>query len=122
MLIIKNRIAGGAVPAYTFVKPGGTAGTAVQATAATDKVIGVSTDVDSVLGERMDVIHLGPAKVIAGAAFADGDLLMSDASGRAILAAAAAGSNVRICAQAREAATAAGDIVEVNIFPASFQG
>jgi hypothetical protein len=122
MLLIKNRIASGAVGAYLIVKPGATAGTAAQAAAATDKVIGVTTDVAAADGERMDVIHLGEGKVVAGAAFADGDQLMSDANGRAITAAAAAGANVRTIGYAREAASAAGDICEMTVQPGVFQG
>lgn len=120
--MMKNYVAGGAIPAYSPVKYGGTAGQVVVANAAADKVIGVSTDVDAVLGERVDVIHFGEGKVLAGAAFAAGDLLTADATSRGIVAAAAAGANVRTFGQAREAATAAGDIVEVMVLPGVFQG
>lgn len=122
MLLTKNRKAGAAIAAYTIVKPDATAGQVVAAAAAADKAIGVTTDVAASAGERADVIMLGDAKVVAGAAFADGDLLMSDASGRAIVAAAAAGANVRTIGVAREAASAAGDIVEINVQPGVFQG
>lgn len=122
MSITKNYVAAAAIAAYTIVKPDAAAGKVVAAAAAADKLIGVTTDVDAVLGERADVIHLGEAKVVAGAAFAAGDLLMSDASGRAIVAAAAAGANVRTVGYAREAATALGDIVEIVVQPGVFQG
>ena len=122
MLLTKNFTANGAVPAYTIVKPDAAAGKVIAAAAGADKVFGVSTDVDAVLGERIDVILLGDARVIAGAAFAAGDLLMADASGRAILAAAAAGANVRTIGIAREAAAALGDIVEIVVQPGVFQG
>lgn len=122
MLLTKNRLTAGVIAAYCIVKPGGTAGTVVAAAAGADKVIGVTTDVDAVSGERADVIHLGEAKVVAGAAFADGDLLMADANGRAITAAAAAGTNVRTVGYAREAASAVGDICEIVVQPGVFQG
>lgn len=122
MLFIKNYLAAAAIAAYTIVKPDAAAGKVVAAAAAADKVIGVTTDVDAILGERADVIHLGEGKVVAGAAFAAGDQLMSDASGRAIVAAAAAGANVRTVGYAREAATALGDIVEIVVKPGVFQG
>ena len=122
MLCIKNYLTAGVIPAYTIVKPGGTAYTVVAAAAASDKTIGVTTDVDSVSGERADVIQVGEAKVVAGAAFAAGDLLMSDASGRAIVAAAAAGTNVRTIGYAQQAASALGDICEIIVQPGVFQG
>lgn len=122
MLTIKNYVAGGAIPAYTPVKFTANPGEVAVAVAASDKVIGVTTDVVSALGDRVDVIHLGPAKVVAGAAFAAGDLLMANASSQAIVAAAAAGTNVRTFGEAREAATAANDIIEIVVLPGSFQG
>lgn len=122
MLMTKNYVAAAAIPAYTIVKPDAAAGKVAAAAAAADKLIGVTTDVDAVLGERADVIHLGEAKVVAGAAFAAGDLLMSDASGRAIVAAAAVAANVRTVGYAREAALALGDIVEIVVQPGVFQG
>lgn len=122
MLVIRNYTANGAVPAYTIVKPDAVAGKVVAGAAAADKVFGVSTDVDAALNDRIDVVHSGDARVLAGAAFAAGDLLMSDASGRAILAAAAAGVNVRTIGTSRELASAAGDIVEIMVAPGVFQG
>lgn len=122
MLLIKNYLTAAIIAAYTIVKPGGTDFTVVPGAAAGDKVFGVTTDVDAVSGEPADVIHLGEAKVLAGAAFAAGDPLMSDASGRAILAAAAAGTNVRTVGYARQSALAVGDIVEIVVQPGVFQG
>lgn len=118
----KNYLAGGAIPAYTPVKFSANPGEVVAAVAATDKVIGVTMDVAVVAGERVDVIHLGEAKVVAGAAFAAGDLLMASAGSQALVAAAAAGANVRVFGEARELASAQGDIVEIVVFPSMFQG
>lgn len=120
--MMKNYVAGGAIPAYTPVKFTANPGEVVVATAAADKVIGVSTDVASLSGERVDVIMSGQAKVVAGAAFAQGDLLMANAASKGIVAAAGAGANVRTFGMAREAAAADGDIVEINVTPGSFQG
>jgi hypothetical protein len=122
MLTIKNFLAGAAIAAYTPVKFTANPGEVTPAVAAGDKVIGVTTDVASALGDRVDVIMTGPAKVVAGAAFAAGDLLMANASSQAIVAAAAAGANVRTFGLAREAASAAGDVCEINVTPGSFQG
>jgi hypothetical protein len=47
---------------------------------------------------------------------------MSDASGRAITAAAGAATNVRTAGIAQESASAAGDVVRMLIVPGSFQG
>lgn len=122
MLVIKNYITSSVIPAFTIVKPGGTAYQVAAAAAAADKVIGVTTDVDAVSGERADVIALGEGKVVAGAAFAAGDLLMADASGRGITAAAAAGTNVRTVGYAVQAASALGDVCEIMVQPGVFQG
>jgi hypothetical protein len=122
MLTIKNFVAGGALPAYSPVKFTANAGEVVAAVAAGDKVIGVTTDTVAANGERVDVVMFGPAKVVAGAAFAAGDLLMANATSQGIAAAAAAGANVRTFGIAREAAAAANDIVEINVTPGSFQG
>ena len=122
MILIKNYLTTAIIAAYTIVKPAATDFTIAPAAAAGDKAFGVTTDVDAASGERADVIHLGEAKVLAGAAFAAGDLLMSDASGRAITAAAAAGANVRTIGYARQSANALGDIVEINVQPGVFQG
>jgi hypothetical protein len=120
--MMKNYVAGGVIPAYSAVKFGAVAGEVVAAVAAADKVIGVSTDVASVAGERVDVIHCGEAKVVAGAAFAAGDLLIANAASKGIVAAAAAGANVRTFGIARELAAADGDIVEILVAPGIFQG
>lgn len=122
MLVIKNYLTSAIIPAYTIVKPDAVAYKIVPGAAAADKVIGVTTDVDAVSGERADVIQLGEGKVVAGAAFAAGDLLMSDASGRAITAAAAAGANVRTVGYANQAASALGDVCEIMVQPGVFQG
>lgn len=121
-MLIKNYLTAGAIPAYTIVKPGATDFQIVAAAAGADKAFGVTTDVDADSGERADVIHLGEGKVVAGAAFAAGDLLMSDGSGRAIVAAAAAGANVRTVGYARQSANALGDVVEIMVQPGTFQG
>ncbi len=121
-MFIKSYVAGGVIPAYSAVKFGAVAGQVVAAVDAADKVIGVSMDVDAVANERIDVIHQGEAKIVAGAAFAAGDQLIADASSRGIVAAAVAGTNVRTIGVARELAAAAGDIVEIVVQPGSFQG
>jgi hypothetical protein len=74
------------------------------------------------LGERVDVVVNGLCDVEFGAAVTRGALLMADAQGRAITAAAAAGVNVRILGVAMTDAAAAGDIGQIMISPGNFQG
>jgi hypothetical protein len=94
--LIKNFGAGGAIPARRFVKFSGVDDdTVVLATGPTDAVIGVSVDLDAVAGDRVDVALTDIGEVTYGAAVTRGDLLVSDAQGRAVTAAPAAGANVR---------------------------
>lgn len=82
-----NHIAAGAIPSYRIVK-----GTAAEATVAlavtdTDKFVGVSGIVSAdAAGDRIDIEMLGIAPVQYGGTVAFGDLLTSDATGRAIIA------------------------------------
>lgn len=121
--MIKNYVASAAIPARRFVKPGGTAGQVTLAAAVSDKIFGISTEVAAATGERVDVAHAGFDNLIeAGAAFAAGDFLTSDGTGRGIVAAPAAGTNNRTGAVALEAATAAGDLIRVKVEMGMFQG
>lgn len=120
-LLLKSFIAGAAIAACRIVKFSA-ANTVIQSAAATDAHIGVCSEVGPASGERCDVVMMGIAHVEAGAAFSLGALLTSDASGCAIVAAPAAGSNARIVGVAIDAAVAAGDIVRVAISQCSMQG
>lgn len=121
VLLFKNLTAGAAIAAFRLVKLSA-AETVVPAAAATDNVIGVNADVAPALGERCDVALMGIAFVEAGAAVALGAMVTSDASGRAVAAAPAAGSNVRVVGVALEAATAAGDVIRVLLEAGVMQG
>jgi hypothetical protein len=75
-------------------------------------VFGVNLDTASAAGQGICIAHPGSGptvQVTAGAAFAAGAFLKSDASGRAI----AALTTNKYHAQAIQAALAAGDLVEV---------
>lgn len=122
--VIKTLTATAAViEAFRIVKFDGTTKTAVlKASAATDAPIGVAEGIDIAASGRVDVVMSGLAKVVAGAAFNPGAYLTSDASGRAVAAAPAAGTNNGIVGIAVEEATAAGDVVEVFVSPQSRQG
>lgn len=81
--LTKTLIAGAIVAARRIVKPGATDTQVIQGAAATDKLVGVS-DLGGASGEPMDVILDGIALVEYGGTVAIGDLLTSDATGRAI--------------------------------------
>lgn len=119
--LFKNFTAGGAIAAYTIVKFSA-AETVVAAAAVSDLLIGVSHDIAAASGERVDVALDGVAYVVAGAAVALGAQLTSDASGRAVTAAPAAGTNNRVIGVALEAAAAAGDVIRVLLSPSTVQG
>lgn len=94
--LTKNYNAGGAVTKRRIIKFGADDKTVVQAAAATDLIIGASTDVDTVTDETTDVIVAGIALVQAGGAVTRGNEVTSDANGKAVAAAPAAGVNNRI--------------------------
>lgn len=118
----KNFQAGAAISAFTLVKHGTADDIAVAAAAASDLVIGATQDIAPASGERVDVAITGIAYITAGAAVTRGKRLMSDASGRVIEAAAAAGTNVNTIGVALESASALGDVIKVNLVPGTFQG
>lgn len=96
---------------YKFVKMSGA--TVILAAVAGEKILGVTT-MKPVSGDVAEVVVAAAAIPIqAGAAFAAGAFVMTDATGRAITA-ATVGST--IVGQALEAASAAGDIVTIRLF------
>ena len=118
----KSYSAEAAIAAYRIFKFGAADGGILIAAAATDKLVGVIDRMPAaVAGDRVDGIRSGIAEVEYGGTIAAGDLLTSDASGRAIVATAGAGSNVRVIGIA-EVAGVVGDIGSLLIDPGSFQG
>ena len=120
-ILIKSFLAGAAIPARTQVKFAGADDTVIACAAAADFSVGVTTDLPVIAGETVDVIMLGIGECILGAAVTRGALVTSDATGRAITAAAAAGVNVRSIGLAA-ASGVLGDIVPLAVSPCSFQG
>lgn len=118
---IRSFKAEAAITKYRIVKGGAGAGGLLQAAAVGDKLIGVSTDIDAANGERCDAILAGPADVEYGGAVAVGDLLTSDANGKGVVAAPAAGVNNRTIGIALVAG-AAGDIGLIEVTQGSVQG
>lgn len=96
----------GTVAAARFVTPAGAQAGADANTLGVARTAGVS-------GEKVPVDVLGTAVVEAGAAISAGAALESDASGRAVTW-VTAGGKVGI---ALEAATAAGQFIEVLLLP-----
>lgn len=100
VLLARNFKAEAAIPAFTLVKPGTIDGNVLVAAAVADSIMGVTTDIPAALGERTDVILAGVADVLYGGTVARGDWLTTDASGRAVTAAPAAGVNNNVAGRA----------------------
>lgn len=122
ILLVTNHVAEGAIAVNRIVKFGGTDRGILQASAATDFMIGTCMESGAASGERQDVFRAGIGWVEAGAAVPRGSPITSDATGRAIVAVPAAGANVRILGFADESALAAGDVIRFAIEPGLMQG
>lgn len=120
-LLNKNGRAEAAIAPYRIVKPGTTDGSYLQAAAATDSLVGVCESVGPAIGERVDVVKVGIADVEFGGNVTRGQPVTADADGKAVAAAPAAGSNVRIIGFA-EVSAAAGDISPVLLAVGVLQG
>ena len=105
-LLTLTEMASAAVTANRFVT------TAGAVAGAGENTLGVARTA-AAAGEKFPVDVLGTAIVESGAAVAKGDVLKSDATGRAITW-ATSGAKVAI---ARQAATAAGQMIEVLLVP-----
>lgn len=119
--LVKGGTAEAAIAAYRIVKPGTADGNYLQAAAATDFLMGVCESVGPAAGERIDVVKSGIADVEFGGTVTRGGPVTADASGKAVAAAPAAGSNVRIIGFA-EVSAVAGDIAPVWLEPGLMQG
>lgn len=106
-LLTKTLTADGAVAQHRIVKATAN-GKVAQAAAATDLLYGVSDELGADDGERADVHLVGVADVEYGGDVDLGDLLTSDAGGRAVVA-GAAGTTHRVIGTACVAGVA-GDI------------
>lgn len=121
--LTKSYTAEGAISANRIVKVGAADWGALQAASAavTEFMIGVSTEVDSVSGERVDVVHEGIADLKLGGTVARGAPVTSDASGQGVAPAPAAGTNNRIIGFALVSGVN-GDIIPVLLAPSVMQG
>ena len=82
----RNYTAEAVINPYRFAKFGVNDGDVMQASAVTDKIIGVFTEVGAEAGERIDVQKEGSAKIQAGGNITKGSYLTADANGKAIVA------------------------------------
>jgi hypothetical protein len=119
--LIKTFVAGAAITKRRIVKFGSSDDAVIQGAAATDSLIGVTTEVDSASGERVDVILSGAADVEFGGTIARGALLTSDSNGKAVTASPSAGANNRVIGIAAVSGVS-GDIGSVILAQSSLQG
>lgn len=117
----KNFTAGGAIGARLFVKFGSADTSVVQGAAATDLLIGVSTDIAAASGEPVDIHTDGIREVIYGGNVTRGAKLTADADGKAVAAAPAQGVNNQIGGIAMVSGVS-GDVGLVKIAPSVMQG
>lgn len=120
--LIRNFAAGGTVNPRRLVKFGSSDREVVQASAATDLIIGVvaSSEVRSA-GDRVDVVLVGIADTDMGGTVARGTKVTADSNGKAVAAAPAAGVNNHVVGIAM-VTTASGDIAEVLLSQSVNQG
>jgi hypothetical protein len=117
----KSFNAAGPLAANTIAKIGANDYDILQAAAATDRLIGLTTETASIAAERVDVVIVGIGNLQVSAPVTRGDFLTSDASGFGITAAPAAGVNNRVVGTALISGVA-GDVIPVLINPTQIQG
>ncbi len=120
--LIKSFIAEAAVSPFRIVKLGAADGGVIQGAAAADALLGVADELgQATVGDRVDVVLTGIADVTYGATVTRGARLTSDATGRAVTAAPAAGTNNGIIGIALVSGVV-GDVGSVLIGQTTFQG
>jgi len=119
-LLTKSFVAGAIVAPYRIVKQSDD-NTVVQGAAVSDKLTGIADNLGAASGARCEVILDGVAEVEYGGNVVVGDLLTSDANGKAVAAAPAAGTNNYVVGFALVAG-ASGDIGSCKISQGSRQG
>lgn len=119
--LIKTFTAETAVAAYRIVKHGSADTNVVQGAASTDALFGVSGLVAGDAGKRVDITLSGTGEVEYGGNVTRGDWLTSDAAGKAVAAAPAAGVNANVIGRAMVSGVA-GDIGSVLLAPGRIQG
>ncbi len=113
-LLPKTYNAGAAIAAHRFVVPGAADHAVIQAAAATHAIFGISDLGADAAGDRVDVHHVGIAKLEYGGTVTRGQLLTADSVGKGVTAAPSAGTTARHGALALVSGVD-GDIVDVLI-------
>lgn len=119
--LIKTFTAETAVAAYRVVKHGSGDTSVVQAAAVSDSLLGVSGQVPGEVGKRVDIVLSDTCEVEYGGTVTRGDWLTSDASGKAVAAAPAAGVNNNSIGRAM-CSGVLGDIGSVMLMGTRIQG
>ncbi len=104
---------GAKVEKRRIVKFDSSDGVVIKSAAATDKHIGVSSEIDAETTDRCDVFRDGLAEVDYGGTITRGDMLTSDASGKAVATTTANDRYVGIA----EVSGVSGDVGVVLICP-----
>lgn len=120
-ILIKSYVAEAAVTKYRIVKFGAADGKVLHAAAVGDAMFGVTGSLGAAIDERVDITEAGEAEVEYGGAVVRGDWLTSDANGKAVAAAPAAGINNSVIGRAKVSG-ASGDIGTVLMAPGRIQG
>lgn len=116
----KGFVAGGAIAAKRIVKFGSADNAVVQAAAVADFAIGVS-DLAVASADHVTVVMGGIAIVEYGGNVTRGAMLTTDADGKAVTAAPAAGTNNRVIGIAMVSGVS-GDLGSVLLQPGMVQG
>lgn len=116
----KSFVAGGAITGKRIVKVGAADDAVLQATASTEALLGVAYE-DAASGARVEVDLLGLSTVKLGGTVARGDLLTSDANGKAVAIGAVGGTNYNSIGRAM-ASGVVDDEIEVMLVPSRPQG
>lgn len=119
--LIKSFVAEAAIAPFRIVNFGSDDDSVVQSAAATDAMFGVSDSLGAEPGSRVDVVMSDVTDLDFGGTVTRGDQLTSDADGKGVTAAPAAGTNVRVIGIAMVSGVA-GDIGSVRIAPTQIQG
>lgn len=119
--LIKTFLATAAIAPHRIVKFGADDDHVTLASAATDALFGVTELGADAAEDKVDVVLTGACHVEYGGAVTRGDPLTADADGKAIVAAPAAGSNVRIVGHAAESGVA-GDVGSLTLDRGTLQG
>lgn len=117
----KSLVAQSAVAAFLIIKPGTADMTVVPAAAATDLLLGTADSLNKDTGEMVDLDLRPIAEVKLGGSITRGQPITSNAAGKGVVAAPAAGSNVRIIGFAAKNGSA-DDVIPYFRAPGVMQG